>query len=77
VEPAVDRALSGAVELDETLGLEVILGLHCPRPLGRHELDIRARALDRALRADKADPIGPDRGCRVARFELNKRPRER
>jgi len=74
VEPASGRALPEATVLDETLGRETVVGLLCPRPFSADGVRERARRLIAAVRrgAALAPPLLPQRGCRVARFELRK-----
>jgi hypothetical protein len=65
--------LPGSTILDETLGEETVIGVHCPRPFELATLRARLPALLAALRAGR--PHGallPEPGCRTARFELRK-----
>ncbi len=67
------RLLPGSTILDETLGEETVLGVHCPRPFELASLRARLPSLLAALRAGRpAGPLLPEPACRTARFELRK-----
>jgi hypothetical protein len=71
--PAGQGVLPGSTILDETLGPETVIGLHCPRAFPITALSQRARPIADALRAGKdPGPLLPHGACRVARFELRK-----
>lgn len=77
IAAGVGQALPGASELDETLGQETVIGVLCPRPFTTITVTRRAREIVSALRRDQQVGPGllPQPRCRVARFELNKKPR--
>jgi len=69
-----ERPLPESTILDDTLGRETVAGVLCPRPFSVARVRKAAAGLITDLRRGK--PVSgrlPDPGCRVARFELQKR----
>ncbi len=75
--PPGHRPLPGAVELDGTLGTEVIVAFSCPTPVAVDTL-VRAvqQATDRArVASDPAEAVGPLQApCVSARYRIEKVP---
>jgi len=67
------NVLPGSTILDDTLGAETVIGVCCPGPFAVAAVRQGAKSILSALRSggDVASLL-PQRGCRVARFELRK-----
>jgi hypothetical protein len=73
IPAGVGKLLPGSTILDETLGLETVIGVHCLRPFAVADLRQRAQPILTVLREGKdAASLLPQRDCRAARFELRK-----
>lgn len=80
VEAGQDMPLVSAVELDGTLGAEVIVGVRCERPTAVAEIAAAARKAAAAARARGASPtdLGPlGLPCAETRHQIAKQPRPR
>jgi hypothetical protein len=77
VEAGTDLPLSSAVELDSTLGQEVIVGVRCERPIAVAEIAGATRQAARAARARgaAATELGPlGLPCAETRHRIDKQP---